>query len=208
MQDRDSWDDHNNDEDEEDAEPVAQQPSVANRRAALMLKMNQALKLNNKAVIDEQLRINDPHFERRQAREEFFESKSKTQQKGKEHMTESAIVQLKHKKRDKPAKETFGWDVFNTDAISKAYEKRVNKIPKLMQGDTVKSAEQRVDMMASEVQEVMDKRNQYSRRRMDDDTKDVTSINERNKVYNKKLERNYKKFSNEIRGNLERGTAM
>jgi hypothetical protein len=38
-----------------------------------MLRVNQALKLNNKAVIDEQLRQNDPHFERRQAREDFFE---------------------------------------------------------------------------------------------------------------------------------------
>jgi len=40
-----------------------------------MLKMNAALKLNNKAVIDEQLRVNDPHYERRKNREEFFENK-------------------------------------------------------------------------------------------------------------------------------------
>lgn len=44
-----------------------------------MLKMNQALKLNNKAVIEEQLRLNDPHYERRQARTEFFESKQTAQ---------------------------------------------------------------------------------------------------------------------------------
>ena len=63
-------------------------------------------------------------------------------------------------------------------------------------------------MMASEVADVMEKRNQYSRKRMDDDSKDVTSINERNRIFNKKLDRNYNKFSNEIKGNLERGTAM
>lgn len=166
--------------------------------------MNQALKLNNKAVIDEQLRLNDPHHERRQAREEYFESKQ-TKIKGKEHMTESAIVSLKHQgKKREQKKETFGWDIFNTDSIYKAYEKRVNKIPKLLDtGD--KSREQ---MMADEVQETMDKRNQYSRKRLEDDSKDVTSINERNRIFNKKLDRNYSKFSNEIRGNLERGTAM
>ena len=79
--------------------------------------------------------MNDPHFERRQAREDYFESKQKTLVKGKEHMTESAIVSLKNRKRDKKGsgKESFGWDMFNTDAISKAYEKRVNKIPKLLE---------------------------------------------------------------------------
>lgn len=58
-----------------------------------MLRVNQALKLNNKAVIDEQLRMNDPHHERRQAQEEFFTNKQKTLErfKGKEHMQESAI---------------------------------------------------------------------------------------------------------------------
>lgn len=63
-------------------------------------------------------------------------------------------------------------------------------------------------MMAKEVEEVTEKRNQFSRKRIDDDSKDVTSINERNRIFNKKLDRNYSKFSNEIRGNLERGTAM
>lgn len=149
--------------------------------------------------------MNDPHFERRQAREDFFEQKQKTVIKGKEHMTESAISSLKNRKREKPTKESFGWDMFNQDSIYKAYEKRINKIPKLLEGT---AATDRADMMAKEVEEVMEKRNQYSRKRMDDDSKDVTSINERNRVFNKKLDRNYSKFSNEIRGNLERGTAM
>jgi hypothetical protein len=40
---------------------------------------------------------------------------------------------MKNKKRDKPAKESYGWDMFNTDSIYKSYEKRVNKIPKLLE---------------------------------------------------------------------------
>ncbi len=125
--------------------------------------------------------------------------------KGKEHLTESAISSLKNRKRDKPVKESFGWDVFNQDSIYRAYEKRVNKIPKLLDNS---SATDRVDMMAKEVEEVIEKRNQFSRKRMDDDSKDVTSINDRNRKFNQKLDRNYAKFANQIKGNLERGTAM
>jgi hypothetical protein len=62
--------------------------------------------------------------------------------------------------------------------------------------------------MAQEVEDRIEKRALFSRRRTFDDEKDVTSINERNRKFNEKLERNYSKYSNEIRGNLERGTAM
>ena len=52
--------------------------------------------MNNKAVIDEQLRINDPQHERKQTRDELYdEKKQNILQKGKEHMTESAIFSYK-----------------------------------------------------------------------------------------------------------------
>lgn len=38
--------------------------------------------------------------------------------------------------------------------------------------------------------------------------KDIDYINERNKVFNEKLERNFSKFAAEIKGNIERGTAL
>jgi len=74
-------------------------------------------------------------------------------------------------KRQRPAagggpKESYGWDVFNADSIYKAYEKRINKIPKLVQGQAITSAvtvdedkQARLDMMAGEVVETMEKRN-------------------------------------------------
>jgi len=40
-----------------------------------MLRMNQALKMNNKAVIDEQLRMNNTHYERNLTREELYDDK-------------------------------------------------------------------------------------------------------------------------------------
>lgn len=50
-----------------------------NRKADLMLRMNQALKMNNKAVIDEQLRINNTHYERNLTREELYDDKKLNQ---------------------------------------------------------------------------------------------------------------------------------
>lgn len=45
-----------------------------------MLKMNEARKLNNKAVIEENERINDPLYERKKNKEQFFKDK-KTKEK-------------------------------------------------------------------------------------------------------------------------------
>ena len=73
---------------------------------------------------------------------------------------------------------------------------------------TVQTGQTRTDMMAKEIEERIEKRNKFSRQRLPDESQNVTSINDRNRMFNKKLERNYSKFSNEIRGNLERGTAM
>ena len=49
--------------------------TVANRKAELMLRLNAAVRMNNKAVIDEQLRINDPQYERKQTRDELYDEK-------------------------------------------------------------------------------------------------------------------------------------
>jgi len=38
--------------------------------------------------------------------------------------------------------------------------------------------------------------------------KSVDYINERNRKFNEKLERNYSKYASEIKGNIERGTAL
>ena len=53
-----------------------------------------------------------------------------------------------------------------------------------------------------------EKRAEFSRRRMHVEGKDVDYINERNKVFNEKIERNFSKYAAEIKGNIERGTAL
>lgn len=62
--------------------------------------------------------------------------------------------------------------------------------------------------MAKEVEERINKRNQFSRRRAYNEDRDVSAINDRNERFNKKLERNYSKYAAEIKSNLERGTAL
>ena len=46
--------------------------------------------------------------------------------------------------------------------------------------------------MADEVEEMIEKRGNFSRRRMFVEEKDIDYINERNRKFNQKLERNYK----------------
>mmetsp|Transcript_20064 Transcript_20064/g.34528 ORF Transcript_20064/g.34528 Transcript_20064/m.34528 type:complete len:500 (+) Transcript_20064:207-1706(+) len=48
----------------------------------------------------------------------------------------------------------------------------------------------------------------FSRRRTHRDAKDVDYINDRNAHFNKKIERSYGKYTQEIKANLERGTAL
>ena len=68
------------------------------------------------------------------------------------------------RKRNKESKEAYGWEVFNTDSLYRAYEKRVNKIPRLAaQAEAAHrramTKTQRIDLMAHEVEEYIEKRN-------------------------------------------------
>ena len=69
------------------------------RKAELQLKINQAVKLNNKAVLEEQQRLTDPQYERKKAKEEYFVDEKRAerslQQKGidkdKKYLFETAV---------------------------------------------------------------------------------------------------------------------
>mgnify|MGYP002634233970 FL=1 len=68
--------------------------------------------------------------------------------------------------------------------------------------------DQRLELMADDIEQQIAKRGQFSRRRMFVEEKDVDYINGRNRKFNEKLERNYSKYASEIKANLERGTAL
>jgi phage protein D len=67
-------------DEEEDSASEEKQPSevkdkIALKRLELQMKMNEARKLNNRAVLEEQERLNDTGYEKRKAKEELWKEK-------------------------------------------------------------------------------------------------------------------------------------
>eukprot|EP00761_Pharyngomonas_kirbyi_P013002 gb/GECH01013029.1/.p1 GENE.gb/GECH01013029.1/~~gb/GECH01013029.1/.p1 ORF type:complete len:288 (+),score=93.16 gb/GECH01013029.1/:1-864(+) len=139
------------------------------------------------------------------------------------------MEQAKKRKKDRAA--PHGWEVFNDDAIFKAYGKRVDRVPitkkeyeqqKEKLGDefypTVDSLNfgssaysvphKNVNRMVNELKETEERRSKFSRRRPYNDDEYVDYINDRNKVFNKKISRAFDDYTTEIKENLERGTAL
>lgn len=180
---------------------------------------------------EETERLTDPNYERRLAQQEYFdtqkdiidEMKAKGLTTEKKYMLETAIKAEKGLKRKKKGgKFTYGWEVFNQDTLYRAHNKRVKKneddikaldIASLKSGGpvhtgTIKDDPARVDMLVADIENQKSKRSTFSRRRMFNEDKDVDYINERNKVFNEKLERHYGKYTAGIKADLERGTGV
>jgi len=62
--------------------------------------------------------------------------------------------------------------------------------------------------MVKELDKLFERRSKFSRRREFYDEEDVTFINERNRIFNKKAARAYDPYTAEIKQNLERGSAV
>lgn len=121
-------------------------------------------------------------------------------------------------------KASFGWDVFNTDAQYNAYNKRLNYLPAtaaaaeaedtddaaaaLSYGRSSKPSAAGIDRMVAELADGQARKEKFSRRRPFNEDEDVSYINERNRVFNKKANRAYEKYTLEIKQNIERGTAL
>lgn len=210
------------DEDIENQDHPEFKDEKARKLHELKLKMNQARKMNNQAVIEENERLSNPAFDRMRKRKEWEEQQkdymAEVGKKGvsmeKKYLTDTVSKTEKMKKRNQK-KETFGWDVFNDDAVYRAYEKRAEKLNKddiddsnLAPEDKKKLEQERLDRLVEDIEAQRDKRSHFKRRRMHVEEKDVDYINERNKNFNKKLERNFSKYASEIKANLERGSAV
>ena len=70
------------------------------------------------------------------------------------------------------------------------------------------TTEEQIDAMVAELDNRKNKRSTYSRRRAYQPDKDVDFINDRNAHFNKKIARAFDKHTQEIKANLERGTAL
>jgi len=141
---------------------------------------------------------------------------------------EAVQERLEKKAKKKPA--PFGWDVFNQDTLYNAFDKRVKmakRDPAVQAAEAAADddsnpmgvdavlaqqshypSEQQIDRMVAELEATKKRRAQFSRRRPYYEDQDVDSINERNRVFNRKLKRAFDAYTVEIRQNLERGTAL
>ena len=186
----------------------------------LKLKMNQARKGNLKAVYEEENRNSNPNYIRKLKEEKRSEYRKEIDDdlkfKGitdQNYMNRPAA--FLNKAKTKKA-EVFGWDVFNDESIYKAYEKRCKTMPFYSELYTKQMQEpdkehmvddERKTKLVQDIEKQQAKRKDFSRPRLFDFDEEVTYINQQNRVFNKKLQRDYKEYTKEIKANIERGTA-
>lgn len=129
----------------------------------------------------------------------------------------SSIMRKKYKKK----KNAYGWNVFNQDTLYKAYDKRLKRLKlngiirindQLVHREKLnishKPTEKAKEDMITELQGNIKRRHNFQRRRRYYENEQVSWINKRNEVFNRKVSRAFDKYTAEIRANLERGTAL
>lgn len=145
-------------------------------------------------------------------------------------LEQAEALRKKQDKKEK-GKAAFGWDVFNQDTLYKAHKKKVAKLkPDLEAYEAAKAeagedfyrdanslayggagfqpTEEKVEGMVQHLLDAAEARNKFSRRRPEVFEADVDYINDRNKHFNKKIDRAFGEYTKVIRENLERGTAI
>nr|GME07678.1 pre-mRNA-splicing factor syf2 [Ipomoea batatas] len=204
----------------------------------LRLKMNEARKANQTAMVTEKRKMETPAESRGMSKQKWLEERKKKIGKllesngldmSKAYMLDTQeSAEAKYKKWEKePA--PAGWDVFNQKTLYNAYKKRTKNIEvdleeynkmkeadpefyreasSLQYGKATKASDDKVERMVKELKDREDKRKSFSRRRRYHEEKDIDSINDRNEHFNKKIERAFGKYTLEIKNNLERGTAL
>ena len=138
----------------------------------------------------------------------------------KKYLLES-INQCEKKKNylnKKKKRELNGNDLFNSDAYYRAYKKRSKCLPfdqdlydDEMKNGLVKNKVQndiKKELLKNDMQQQIENRGKFSRRRKILEEDEVDYINERNQKYNKKLHRFFGKESKEVKNNMERRTAL
>lgn len=197
----------------------------------------EASKLNHQEVVEEYKRNQLPkNWEKKREWAVYkLEEQEKRDQQGDDYNRIKALDvqadEAERQERRKKAKEHAnpGFSGFE-DATARSYNQNVKKLKPdmdkyeemkeelgeeafycgkdtIIQG-MVKDSKAAVDRLVEDVNKQIAKRDSFSRRRAFDDEADIDYINERNMKFNKKLERFYGQYTEEIKQNLERGTAV
>lgn len=208
-------------------------PLTAQQRlAALKAKLSDARKTNHKAVVEEDRRSKlGPQGLKEEAKHNKYDQMKKEGKKETDDQkmmsTTAATALAESEKTDKKNRNRgqYGWDVFNNEAQHRHYKKRVRRAEEdgrvgadedvdgtdpdpLAYGQAPPVPQAKLAALADDMNEAALRNAQFSRRRTFDEDKDVTYINRRNEVFNKKIERAFDPYTAEIRQNLERGTAL
>ena len=193
----------------------------------LKAKINEVKNLNMKAVQEENFKSGDPEWEKKTMKEEYTKDRQETREKLiRQGIPEDKLYALhsinkceiaNKKDMQKLKNSNFGWDVFNTDTLFRSYKKRLHNMPfdKTLYEDQLNDpekalevSEERKKLLNMDIQQQLDNRKKYSRRRAFNEDQDISYINDRNMNFNKKLQRYFSKEAAEIKANLERGTAL
>lgn len=134
---------------------------------------------------------------------------------------EVAAMRAKKGDKKKGGAAAFGWDVFNQDTLYRAYKSRLKNVQPNADKDKIfrdansldyasnaQPTQGAIDHMVSELEQTAARRAKFSRRRGVNEDADIDSINERNRVFNKKVKRAFDQYTQEIKANIERGTAL
>ena len=204
----------------------------------LRMKLKQSRKLNQSAVVEEQKQKSSSAKENEKAEYKKVQKERKAKKakqmesygldKDQHYLMQSAESAEQGYKKQKKKPSAFGWDAFNQKSLYNAYKKRASNVAvnleeyedakashpesyrdseSLQYGVAPPVKEEALDRMVSELNERKQKRDEFSRRRRDRD-QTFDAINDRNAHFNKKVERAYGKYTEEIKQNLERGTAL
>jgi len=137
----------------------------------------------------------------------------------------------KRRKKEKQKEKSFAWSQYNPESQYNVHEKRVKSIEfneeeyktqkeatkeedffrdahSINYGQNIPVDRKKVERMVDELNKSVEKRKNYSRRRAHHEEKYVDYINERNKVFNQKIERAFGQYTAEVKQNLERGNAL
>ena len=174
----------------------------------LKLKINEAQVANNKAALDEDIRENDVNYHKmikknnwlKKRKEEEEEIQAKGINKDKLYMNRNALRKEEDGER---VDQSFGWNVYGDEATYKAYDKRCERLEKQKQAEGEGKGEEALNRLQQDIIRQQEKRTSFSRRRIHDEDEKVTYINDRNRVYNQKLERNFGTFASQIKTGLE-----
>ncbi|CAD8140430.1 unnamed protein product [Paramecium pentaurelia] len=190
------------------------------RYLGLKKKIQQSKVLNDKAVLNEERQNTDAQYDKYVRKRRYLLKKEaekkelefKQIDEDKDYLNRLTI---KHDEEQERKKEYFGWDVFNEDAVYNAYKKRCTTLAKdegkykqqMESNQEFVPTNEALERLSSDITKQQERRKEFSRRRRFNEDQPVTYINERNRIFNKKLERFFGDYAADIKANLERGTA-